>query len=293
MRIVLANEVEEQLWAYTHAVNTEIAAWGYVKPDEHGDLNVYKVFLVPQEVSGAEVDFVTEGMPFAVETAIEEGEIENLRFCWHSHVNMGTGFSNVDEDMISTVKAATVAPWFVSVIFNKKGDTNGRIDLFKNGIHESLNNGLSHISGIKLDVIGERALTLHDEIEKDVKQYVKRKVVKPVTTKNTSKSWTKPKQKSEDKQRPRELESGPSKDDADEYFMAQSLDEMSEGQLRFEIAQYEKVETMNSTWEDVTSEPFAYWFNHEGGFETQCLTKEAYEEASDLINYIDGKGEDK
>lgn len=185
MKLRFTDEVYDKLWCYTHSVDTEIAAWGYVKPVEGGDLLVDDVFLVPQEVSAVSVDFVSEGMPYAVKKSIEDGRVTDLRFCWHSHVNMPTGYSSTDEEMIGKIRDGSNVPWFASTIFNKKGETNGRLDIFDSGVHDDLT-GIGHIKGIKLDVITDRTELLDAEVLCDIERLVKRKQYQSAASKHKS-----------------------------------------------------------------------------------------------------------
>jgi hypothetical protein len=99
--------------------------------EENKTVHVDELFLVPQFVSGSEVDFVSEGIPYALEKAKRDGRLTDLRFCIHSHGTHGAFWSNVDEDAIEKFGWGGT-PWFANAIFNKRGDTAGRIDLWHN-----------------------------------------------------------------------------------------------------------------------------------------------------------------
>jgi len=125
------------------------------------------LFLVPQEVCGTEVDFVSDGLPYAVNKAVSDGRIEDLRFCVHSHVNMGTGFSGTDDNMVQKM-GTTGTPWFVSAIFNKKGDTNGRVDFFERALPLP---GVEQIT-VDADVTTWKAQSTRDEAKEELAQFV-------------------------------------------------------------------------------------------------------------------------
>lgn len=172
-QVVIAATEYDKLVDYCTACKDEIAAFGYVKPTDDGDFFVDEVFLVPQEVSGASVDFITDGLPFAVDKAAADDRLADLKFLWHSHVNMGVGFSAVDEDMIDKLSRFSTTPWFINAIFNKKGDTNCRIDVFNNGLNVP---NISHIRGVKLDLRCEgENLGVSDERIKEIDEFVKTK----------------------------------------------------------------------------------------------------------------------
>jgi hypothetical protein len=126
----MSPEAWELMWSYTDLIVGEVACFGYTELDvEHKEVYIPEVFLVPQQASAAEVDFMSEGLPFAIDKALAAGRIDDLRFCIHSHGEFGANWSQTDEDMIRKI-GSTGTPWFASVIFNKKGATAGRIDVF-------------------------------------------------------------------------------------------------------------------------------------------------------------------
>jgi hypothetical protein len=117
-------------WSYTELIVGEVACFGYTELDtDRREVYVPEIFLVPQTASASEVDFMTEGLPYAIEKALMDGRIEDLRFCIHSHGEFGAQWSQTDEDMIRKI-GSTGTPWFASAIFNKKGARTGRIDIF-------------------------------------------------------------------------------------------------------------------------------------------------------------------
>lgn len=179
MDLIIAQDVWAKLWQYTHSVTTEIGAWGYVEQRDE-DMYVYDVFLVPQHVSSTEVDFVSEGLPYAIEKAMDDGKIDDLRFMWHSHVNMQVGFSATDEDCIAKLRDYSTLPWLVSAIFNKKGETNGRLDLFKNAINMP---GIKHVPEIPMSVVNENAILVANDVVKEIDTHVKKAEVKKANPK--------------------------------------------------------------------------------------------------------------
>ena len=142
----------QQLKEYTELCPTEVAAMGYVTLDGPV-VEVHEVFLVPQVVSGSSVEFMETGFPWAVNKALVDGRIDELRFCWHSHVNFGASFSTTDEEMIRKVRDHGPIPWLASVILNKKGETAAQIDYFDLG--PGISEFCNHVP-LKLDVeVGE------------------------------------------------------------------------------------------------------------------------------------------
>lgn len=296
MDIAIKDSEWQKLWHYTHAVDTEIAAWGYVKPQDDGNLYVDEVFLVPQEVSGTGVDFVSEGMPYAANKAMQDNRMGDLRFCWHSHVNMNTGFSSIDEGMIREVRDGSVMPWFVSVIFNKKGETNGRIDLFKNGISADLTAGLTHIQQIELDVRSDVEDTIPESIARDIKEFVKRKTY---TNQNKGKNkgkgqsflWTPGNQQQQQWALPAgELDhydwgEAPS-DRGDTAIIGEDIVHLTDDELLAECKAREALlKESNNGWTSTTSGDWAYWFDSTGSYVGATIIRECYNLACDLLNH--------
>jgi len=126
--IIMSEEAYDLFSAYVELMPGEVAVWGYVTV-EHDYLYVSEVFLVPQQANSGGVDFVTEGLPYAIDKAIADGKLDQLRFCAHSHGTHKAFWSTTDESMIATLGEGGT-PWLVSVIFNKEGEQEGRLDVF-------------------------------------------------------------------------------------------------------------------------------------------------------------------
>jgi len=128
--IAFAAEAWEKWWMYCNIMPGEVGCFGYVTlhPDKQLAY-VDDLFLVPQAASAAEVDFIKDGLPYAVEKAVADDRLDDLRFCIHSHGEIGTMWSGTDEKMIATM--GVNADWFVSCVTNRKGSMRGRIDVFR------------------------------------------------------------------------------------------------------------------------------------------------------------------
>lgn len=172
--IAFAPEAWDRWWQYCYLTQGEVGAFMYVTIDKDLKLAVVDdLFLVPQEASAAEVDFMAEGLPYAIEKAASEDRLADLRGCIHSHGEMSTFWSGTDEDMIR--KMGLTTDWFVSCVTNRKGSFRGRIDVFD---FEPL--GKFHI---KFDELFMYRYTPADEEERaksELAQFVQKP--KPVTT---------------------------------------------------------------------------------------------------------------
>ena len=84
------------------------------------------IIIFPQIVTGASVD--VDPTEYAQWVAgIPEDTLNNLRCHCHSHVNMGTFSSNVDDDYQKQLVQGNVRDYYVFLIFNKKGSIFARI----------------------------------------------------------------------------------------------------------------------------------------------------------------------
>lgn len=171
--IIVDQEAWEKFATYVDLCPDEVGAFGYCEPQEDF-LWVSDIFLVPQEVSGTEVDYMKDGLVYAVEKAATDGKVDQLRFSIHSHVNMGCKPSSTDFDMIGKIRDhAKSLPWFVSAIVNKKGEAYARVDVFEAGVP-----GLPGISHVGTDALiyPEGAAHLREQATADLKQFVTKKV---------------------------------------------------------------------------------------------------------------------
>jgi hypothetical protein len=127
-KLVLTNNTYPKIQEYVRRIDAEIGMFGYVTLID-GDFYVDDVFLVEQEVTGGSVDFTDKGLDYAINKAIEDGRIEDLKFCCHSHVNMDAFWSGTDEDMIKSMNNG-MTPYLVSLVINKRHETEQRVDFY-------------------------------------------------------------------------------------------------------------------------------------------------------------------
>lgn len=165
-----------QLKEYTDLISTEVACMGYATL-EGNVVKVNEVFLVPQVVSSGSVEFMDTGFPWAVNKALKEDRIDELRFIWHSHCNFGAFFSGTDEDMVRKVRDHGPIPWLANVVLNKKGETHAQIDYFQlgDGVGEFCNHltlGLDvQVGEIPADATEQRLQELEEMCTPKYKSY--------------------------------------------------------------------------------------------------------------------------
>lgn len=133
----------DRLWYFIRQINTEIGGFGYAErlhndADNSDDLLVHDVFLVPQYVTGAEVDFIDgSGVGAAVERAAEDGWLSNPKFVWvswHSHNSMKAFWSGTDEKCITAYGEQGIST-LLSVVGNHSGEYQMRFDLFDPSVY--------------------------------------------------------------------------------------------------------------------------------------------------------------
>jgi hypothetical protein len=151
---------------YVDEIEGEVGAFGYVTEDENG-FHVDEIFLVPQEASSASVEFMDEGLPYAIDKAMKDNRINDLRFCIHSHGNIPVGFSSDDEEMVGKM-GSTGTPWFVSIVTNKEHKVYSQVDIFATGL-----DSIDHICLKDTTVIRELPAEEREETQADLKQFVK------------------------------------------------------------------------------------------------------------------------
>jgi hypothetical protein len=172
LSIVIAKPEWSKIEAYTDLCPDEIACMGYARIDGN-NVVVDTVFLVPQVVSLGSVEFIETGLPFAVQKAIEDDRLDDLRFCWHSHSTHAAFFSDTDKDMVRKVRDSGPIPWFASAVLNKAGNTHGQIDYFDIG--GALGKFAKHVT-VELDVCVEGRI-VDNELERieEIEEYVTHK----------------------------------------------------------------------------------------------------------------------
>ncbi len=127
-RVTMSAEAADLIDEWIYMTDTEIGGLGYADVLSDGSIHVDEVFLLPQIVSGSSVGFAGEALLDAVAKAAETGNLDRLRFSWHSHANFGVFWSNVDEGAIDDY-LRNGAPWLLSLVANRKGETLCRIDV--------------------------------------------------------------------------------------------------------------------------------------------------------------------
>ena len=126
--LILTDTVYNRIKEYVAQIDAEIGMFGYVTM-KNTEFTVDEVFLVEQTVSGSSVDFADSGLEYAIDRAIKDGRIEDLKFCCHSHVDMDAFWSGTDDKMIAGMNNG-MTPYLVSLVINKRHETKQRVDFY-------------------------------------------------------------------------------------------------------------------------------------------------------------------
>ncbi len=114
MKLHISPEVYQQVMYWVNKADFEVSGLGIVKIINNLPV-VTKAILLEQEGTGGDTELDPNAITKAeFEMRNEEGE---LRWWWHSHVNMGVFWSKTDQD---TIKQLGQHGWFYHTVFNKK-----------------------------------------------------------------------------------------------------------------------------------------------------------------------------
>lgn len=142
MKVVLSELANRKLKYYIDNIDYEISGLGLVEKREDGSLYVPDIFLLTQEVSGAETDLDPAAVAKFLDDKLQEkiivdGEevdfpVENIKLWWHSHVNMGVFWSGTDSATCNRLdNESPEENWYLSIVGNKRGDRLARVDVFQ------------------------------------------------------------------------------------------------------------------------------------------------------------------
>lgn len=117
--------------AMKKADDNEIGGFGTIMYTDEGVPYVNHLYIPKQTISGSEVDWGMDGVLDFINFLNEQGDMREYRgiFSWHSHNNMGCFWSSTDEKFIALAGSEGV-PYVFSAVFNNKGDSLTRLDVF-------------------------------------------------------------------------------------------------------------------------------------------------------------------
>ena len=170
MHITADREAHLYVSALVAVAPGEIGGIGYVQLVDKGHFHISEFVLLEQEATFGSVDFEGDAYVQEITRAAEDNRENELRLSWHSHGDMDTYWSRTDEEGVKEY-AALGMPWLVSLVFNKAGEVEGRLDIFD---HETA----SQIKLTELEYEVEFSSEIMERAEEDVKKLVKKPKVK-------------------------------------------------------------------------------------------------------------------
>lgn len=175
-KIVIGREAYDKIMYYVHKAKFEISGFGNVEVID-GIPTVTDIYLLKQENDPTE----TEMCPDAVSKAVYDHHMSNvsgeMKFWWHSHVNMDVFWSGTDT---ATMNSLTENGWFIHGVFNKKDKfkiaytTNEPVSAFIDDLNLEIDEDL-----ITCPKLVENALEIYDHehqretIDKEFKAQIK------------------------------------------------------------------------------------------------------------------------
>jgi len=119
--------VSEKIWNWVDIAKGEVSMLGLVEECEDGPL-VSDIFLVKQRCTSASTEMDPDDIARLMFDLAAAGLEGGLRAWIHSHGEMGTFWSQTDDD---TIEGFGFEPYAVSLVVNKKGNIKARLDLFE------------------------------------------------------------------------------------------------------------------------------------------------------------------
>ena len=160
-----------KMQALTRQCSTEIAAHGVVEKLDAQHYLIKDILVYPQKVTAATVAATDDYGPWLME--LPDDTFNHLRFQWHSHVNMNTSPSGVDDNWYETL-LKDVEDFYIFMITNKRNEHFINVyDVTENLIYET--------SDITVTVVAEDNCDIFDWAQSQIKEHLE-EPVKPAST---------------------------------------------------------------------------------------------------------------
>jgi len=122
-------QAQRELDAYINLCDMEITGLGCVNKTGNTFV-IEKLCLLDQKVNEVKAELSQDALHTLAYESVKSGKsLANVRLWWHSHVDMPVKWSMQDEATIENLGAT--ADWFISIVGNKAGEYNVRLDIFK------------------------------------------------------------------------------------------------------------------------------------------------------------------
>lgn len=161
MKINITEKALKKLRYYVDDCDTEISGLGKVHMTENG-FEIYDIELLQQTVTMINSSIGAEDLAKFMFDKINAGEsIKDYKVWWHSHVNMESYFSGLDEQ---TIEQSTEYPFLISIVSNKRNEDKVRLDIY-DPIRLTLT--------VELNVILEEDKVLKEKCQQEIQEKVK------------------------------------------------------------------------------------------------------------------------
>lgn len=180
LEIIIPLAPWKRIMAYTDIAEGEIQGWADLDYDaEKKQLIVGEVYLLEQEASGGHVliDEETQSK-FNLECA-KKGLKQTPRLWWHSHVNMETFFSGIDENNLKEHQNDT---FIVALVVNKKREYHAKAYIKMvsfNGLFGENGEVIEKQEWLEVDPLSTRIQYEDEKINAELIKEVEEKVHKP------------------------------------------------------------------------------------------------------------------
>lgn len=124
----ITNGAYSKLMLYIKHCAVEISGLGEIEVRPSGELWITDIFLLKQRGSMGGVVLDDDALAEHLNQYIADGNSgERLRCWWHSHVHMGVFWSAIDQETMAKFSG----DYLVSIVGNKQGELQTRLDLFR------------------------------------------------------------------------------------------------------------------------------------------------------------------
>lgn len=147
----------------TKQCSTEVAAHGVVERLDAQHYLIKDILVYPQKVTAATVAATDDYGPWLMD--LSDDVFNNLRFQWHSHVNMGTSPSGVDDNWYETL-LKDVEDYYIFMITNKRDECFVNVyDVAENLIYETSDITVIILSEDNCNIIEWAKTQLKEQLE--------------------------------------------------------------------------------------------------------------------------------
>ena len=127
IRIEIPMEIHAQMLAYIRSTDDEVSGMGHAIRSDDGRYVIQDICLPEQTGSSAHTELDPKALATLMVSKAKRGDLRALNVWWHSHVNMGTFWSDTDDmNCRGLVKGKE---WIVSLVACQDGSIRCRLDV--------------------------------------------------------------------------------------------------------------------------------------------------------------------